>query len=89
MTCQVETLSVADVLDSTEAMLPVDVDLYLHLHSAAVKLRRLVRVEGLTRADVDQRFNPDDCLATAVVITEMLTPWTPDRPFHNLNLWRA
>jgi len=86
MTPAVETLSAADVLGATEAMLPVDIDLYLY--PAAVKLRRLVKAERLTRADVDRRFNPEGCEATAVTISQMLTPWTPACGLGHLNLWR-
>ena len=86
MTPAIETLSEADVLGSTEAMLSADIDLYLY--PAAVTLRRLVKAEGLTRADVDRRFNPEGCEAIAVTITQMLTPWTPASGLGHLNLWR-
>lgn len=85
---RIETLSAADVLGRTEARHPADVE--NGLYSAAVKLRRLVKSEGLTRADVDRRFNPDGCDAVAVTITQMLTPWTPAHPgLGHLNMWRS
>lgn len=85
---RIETLSAADVLGSTEARRPAELSLYMY--SAARTLRRLVKplhVEGLTRAEVDQRFNPDGCEAIAVIITQMLTPWTPASNLTHLNMW--
>ena len=36
---------------------------------------------------VQARYNPDGCAAVAVIILQMLTPWTPSSSLAHLQLW--
>ncbi len=75
----------SDILGATEPRLQSDID--INLPHAAVKLRRVVKAEGLTMKQVQARYNPDGCEAIAVIILQMLTPWTPSSSLEHLQLW--
>ena len=75
----------SDILGATEHRLQSDID--INLPHAAAKLRRVVKAEGLTMKQVQARYNPDGCEAIAVIILQMLTPWTPSSSLEHLQLW--
>lgn len=75
----------SDILGATEPRLQADID--INLPHAAVRLRRVVKAEGLTMEQVQARYNPDGCEAVGVIILQMLTPWTPSSSLAHLQLW--
>ena len=75
----------SDILGATEARSSAELD--LNLPHAAAKLRRVVKAEGLTMEQVQARYNPEGCEAIAVLLLQMLTPWTPSSSLAHLRLW--
>ena len=75
----------SDILGATEPRSAAELD--LNLPHAAAKLRRVVKAEGLTMEQVQARYNPEGCEAIAVLILQMLTPWTPSSSLAHLRLW--
>ena len=74
-----------DILGSTEAKRPSEIALLLP--HAAVKLRRIVKAEGLTIKQAQDRYNPEGCEVIDVTILQMLTPWTPASSLAHLHMW--
>tara|TARA_R110002167_G_scaffold360552_1_gene578259 strand:+ start:184 stop:474 length:291 start_codon:yes stop_codon:yes gene_type:complete len=83
----IDNLTARDFLGSTQPRSESEVTLLLPF--AAAKLRREAKTERLTLKEVQQRYNPDGCVAIALTLAQMLTPWTPSSTLAHLNLWGA